>query len=147
MKRIPVEWPIRLGCGFVNLYAGYFLVADPARYYKFVPPWLSNIANSVASVDTYLRMQGIGEIVVATVLLGWFFPRVWVRVAACTLAVEMSLIVLFIGIDSVTFRNVGLLGAALSIVVSSFQDRAEPLTDPKTEAAVASSSELDVNRP
>ena len=59
----------------------------------------------------------------------------------------MSLIVLFIGIDSVTFRNVGLLGAALSIVVSSFQDRAEPLTDPKTEAAFAPSSELDVNRP
>ena len=146
MNRIPVEWPIRIGCGFVNLYAGYFLVTDPARYYKFVPSWLGNIANSVASVDVYLKVQGVGELVVAIVLLGWFLPKAWVRVAACTLAVEMFLIVIFIGVDSVTFRNVGLLGAALSIVLGSFEDRDVPVASRMEEATFSHSSELDVTR-
>jgi hypothetical protein len=33
----------------------------------------------------------------------------------------MALIVIFIGVDSVTLRNVGVLGAALSIALTTFQ--------------------------
>ena len=59
MTSIRTEWPLRLGCGFVNLYSGFFLLTDPKRYYKYVPGWLSHLANAVASVDAYLRIQGI----------------------------------------------------------------------------------------
>lgn len=75
MTRKPVEWALRLGCGFVNLYAGFYLITDPARYHKFVPWWLNRIATSIASVDAYLRLQGTGELLIASVLLGWFFPK------------------------------------------------------------------------
>src|SRR5215471_13761608 len=37
MSMIRTEWPLRLGCGFVNLYSGFFLLTDPIRYYKYVP--------------------------------------------------------------------------------------------------------------
>ena len=114
------EWPLRIGCGVVNLYAGFFLLSDPARFYKYVPHWLHQSADMIASVDVYLRLQGIGEILIATCLLGWFFPRWCVRVASLLLAVEMALILLFVGIDSVTFRNIGLLGAALSLLIGSY---------------------------
>ena len=77
--RIHPEWPLRLGCGCVNLYAGFFLLTDPARFYTYVPGWLSRVANAVASVDVYLRLQGIGEVMIAIGLLGWFFPRWCVR--------------------------------------------------------------------
>lgn len=120
MTRKPVQWTLRLGCAFVNLYAGFYLVTDPARYHKFVPRWLNQIANSVASIDAYLRLQGIGELLIATVLLGWFFPKWAVRAAAVTLAIEMSLILIFIGVDSVTFRNVGLLGAAFALTLETY---------------------------
>src|SRR5262245_22448229 len=122
MTRIRTEWPLRLGCGFVNLYAGFFLLTDPARYYKYVPGWLSHIANMVASVDAYLRLQGIGELMIATCLLGWFFPRWCVRVASTLLTVEMTLILICTGVDAVTFRNIGLLGAALSLLMSLYQE-------------------------
>src|SRR5262244_1179635 len=52
------EWPLRLGCGCVNLYAGFFLLTDPARFYKYVPVWLSRVASAVASVDAYLQTAG-----------------------------------------------------------------------------------------
>ena len=122
MTRIRTEWPLRLGCGCVNLYAGFFLLTDPARYYKYVPSWLSHVANAVASVDAYLRLQGIGEIMIALCLLGWFFPRWCVRVASTLLTVEMTLILVFTGVDAVTFRNIGLVGAALALLISSYQD-------------------------
>jgi hypothetical protein len=120
--RIGPEWPLRLGCGCVNLYAGFFLLTDPARFYTYVPVGLSRGASAVASVDAYLRLQGIGELLIALGLVGWFFPRWCVRLASMLLTVEMTLILLLVGVDAVLFRNLGLLGAALSLVISSYQD-------------------------
>ena len=126
--RIHPEWPLRLGCGCVNLYAGFFLLTDPARFYTYVPGWLSCVANAVASVDVYLRLQGIGEVMIAIGLLGWFFPRWCVRVASTLLTAEMMLILLFVGVDRVLFHNLGLLGAALSLLIISYQDVESPAT-------------------
>ena len=122
MVRVRSEWPLRMGCGCVNLYAGFFLLTDPARFYKYVPGWLSRGAEVVASVDVYLRLQGIGELTIALGLLGWFFPHWCVRLASALLTVEMMLILLCVGVDAVTFRNLGLLGAAFSLLISSSQD-------------------------
>src|SRR5215467_11449454 len=58
VMRIRPELFLRLGCGCVNLYAGFFLLTDSARFYKYVPFWLSGVASAVASVDAYLRLQG-----------------------------------------------------------------------------------------
>ena len=123
--RMPVEWPLRIGCGFVNLYAGFYLVTDPTRYHRFVPGWLTWVCNSLASVDVYLRIQGIGELMIALTLFAWFAPRWAVRAASLTLAFEMTLILFFIGIDGVTFRNVGLLGAAVSLVLATYSEQPE----------------------
>jgi hypothetical protein len=122
MLRIRTEWPLRIGCGCVNLYAGFFLLTDPARFYKYVPGWLRQGAEAVASVDVYLRLQGLGELTIALGLLGWFFPRWCVRLASALLTGEMMLILLCVGVDAVTFRNIGLLGAALALWLSSSQD-------------------------
>jgi len=122
MTRIRTEWPLRLGCGFVNLYSGFFLLTDPIRYYKYVPGWLSHVANAVTSLDAYLRLQGIGEMMIAICLLGWFFPRWCVRVAAMLFTVQMTVILIFAGVDGVTFRNIGLVGAALALLISLYEE-------------------------
>src|SRR5262245_32310642 len=122
MTSIRTEWPLRLGCGLVNLYSGFVLLTDPLRYYKYVPGWMSYVANAVASLDAYLRLQGIGEMMIGICLLGWFFPRWCVRVAAILLTVQMTLILIFSGVDPVTFRNIGLVGAALALLISLFEE-------------------------
>jgi uncharacterized membrane protein YphA (DoxX/SURF4 family) len=123
MTKMRTEWPLRLGCGLVNLYSGFFLLIDPKRYYKYVPGWLSYVANAVASLDAYLRFQGIGEMMIGICLLGWFFPRWCVRVAATLLTVQMTLILIFSGVDAVTFRNIGLVGAALALLISLYEEK------------------------
>ena len=68
--RIRTEWPLRLRWGCVNLYAGFLLLTDPARFYKYIPGWLTRVVSTVASVDVYLRLQGVGEVMIAIGLLG-----------------------------------------------------------------------------
>lgn len=136
MKKWSCEWPLRLGLGFVNAYAGYFLVTDPARYYKFVPWWLKDASNAVASLDLYLQMQGVAELFIAIGLWCWFLPKWCGRLAAAMLALEMTLILVFIGVDAVTFRNVGLAGAAIGLFMELMQS--QPAT--KTERGVESES-------
>ena len=59
---------------------------------------------------------------IAIGLLGWFFPRWCMRLASTLLVVEMMLILFFVGVDVVLFRNIGILGAAISLLISSYQD-------------------------
>lgn len=122
MTNIGTELPLRLGCGLVNLYAGFHLLTNPGNFHKYVPVWLKQLINSFADVDLYLRFQGLGELIIATFLLAWFLPRWCVRTASILLAVEMALILAFIGVDAVTFRNMGLAGAALALLISSYQE-------------------------
>ena len=107
---------------------GIFPLTDPARFYTYVPGWLSRVANAVASVDVYLRLQGIGEGHDRHRPVGMVFPRWCVRVASTLLTAEMMLILLFVGVDRVLFRNLGLLGAALSLLIISYQDVESPAT-------------------
>jgi hypothetical protein len=143
ITRTHTEWPLRLGCGCVNLYAGFFLLTEPARFYQYVPTWLSHVANTVASIDAYLRLQGIGEIMIALGLLGWFLPRWCVCVASTLLAVEMLLILICVGVDTVTFRNIGLLGAALSLLSSTYDDIKRKQGTPLASAPPGSQSAHD----
>ena len=55
-------------------------------------------------------------------LLGWFFPRWCVRVAAILFTVQITLILIFSGVDAVTFRNIGLVGAALALLISLYEE-------------------------
>lgn len=64
-----------------------------------------------------MRFQGGGELLMGLLLLIWFTPR-WALVAVSGLAtLEMLAILMMVGIDVVTFRDMGLLGASLSLVL------------------------------
>ena len=62
-----------------------------------------------------MQVQGVGEILVALIFVIWFAPRNLVRYVAFLSALEMALILIFTGIDLITFRDIGLLGLSLAI--------------------------------
>ncbi len=86
-----------------------------------MPQWFSGAVTQVTSVDAYLRFQGIGEFAIGLLFLAWFLGRWGVRLAAAAAAVEMVLILLFVGVDPITFRDIGLLGAALALLALSYR--------------------------
>ena len=125
MKIHPI-WPLRLGLGAMYLYSGYDLFANPQHWYGFVPQWFSRAVTQTISLDGYLRFQGIGEGLIGFLFLAWFLGAWGVRIAASLAAIEMALILAFVGIDPITFRDVGLLGAALAAFLWSAKTATAP---------------------
>lgn len=108
---------LRLGLGIMYVYSGADLFFNPQHWYGFVPAWFTRFLLPVISVDTYLAMQGVGEILIGLVFLAWLAPRWLVWKVAFLAALEMALILMFIGVDPITFRDIGLLGAALALLL------------------------------
>lgn len=117
------EWLLRLGLGAMYLYSGYDLFVNPRHWYGFVPAWFSRaiVPEVFPSIDVYLKLQGAGELLIGLLFLAWFLRRRWVRVAALAAVAEMALIIGFVGVDPITFRDIGLLGAALALLALSYR--------------------------
>lgn len=119
IQKIKPEWSLRLGLGLMYVYSGYDLFYNPQHWYGFVPQWFSQAVTTTISIETYLRMQGVGEFIIGLLFLAWF-SGVWgVRAASILAVLEMALILVFVGIDPITFRDIGLLGAATALFIIS----------------------------
>jgi len=119
LQKISPEWALRLGLGLTYLYSGYDIATHPTAWswaIRGLPQVVQNLIGQIG-VETFLRVQGVVEILFALVLLAWFLPKKLVRAVALLIGLEMLLILLFVGIDAVTFRDIGLLGGALALFV------------------------------
>lgn len=118
IPRINPVSALRLGLGVMYVYSGYDLIFNPQHWYGFVPQWFSRamVPNVLPAIETYLRVQGAVEFLLGLAFLVWFMPRHLVRLAAVLAALEMALILIFIGVDPITFRDIGLLGAAIALL-------------------------------
>lgn len=121
IHKINPMWPLRLGLGLMYLYSGYDIFYHPQSWVWAVPQWFRTGVELVIPLTAYLRMQGAVEFLVGLLLLAWFSGTWGVRIAALFATLEMAAILLFTGIDPITFRDIGLLGASLALLVISFQ--------------------------
>lgn len=112
------EWTLRLGLGIMFLYSGFDILMHPTAWHwavRGLPIVIQDTIN-VVGIDTYLKFQGISELVIAFVFLGWFLPRGITVVAVLAATMEITLILLFVRVNYITFRDIGLLGATLSLL-------------------------------
>lgn len=119
--KVSAEWPLRLGLGIMYLYSGYDIFFNTQQWKGYIPSWFFHIITPITSLDSYLRVQAIGEIALAIIFVSWFLPRRIVLIAAMLASIEMAFILLFVGIDRVTFRDIGLLGGTLAILLFSLR--------------------------
>jgi len=75
----------------------------------------------VIGTDHFLRTQGVAEMLMAFLFFAWFLPKIGVRIAAFLSALQMALILIFIGLTLDTFRDIPILGASLAVFLMSFQ--------------------------
>ena len=124
-NRINPLWPLRLGIGLMYIYSGYDLFYHPKSWLWAVPDWFSQIVSPIISIELFLRMQGVVEFVMALLLLAWFSGTWGVRIAAIFSTLEMAAILLFTGIDAITFRDIGLVGGSFALTVLAFRSHHE----------------------
>ena len=116
---------LRAGLGLMYIYSGYDLFMYPQHWYGFLPSWLSRLAYQIGSVDAYLKFQGAGECLMGVIFLMWFIKGKTLAVTAVLATLEMGLILIWVGIDPITFRDIGLLGASVAVLIMSSENNAE----------------------
>lgn len=122
-NKLPI-WFLRLGLGAMYAYSGYDLLTTPSHWQLFVPAWLVGILGAAGiPTETFLRLQGVVELAMVLVFLAWFLPRSVVFWAATVSAVELAAILLFFGVDLVTFRDIGLVGASAALAAAAWPRR------------------------
>ena len=122
IKKLNPKLFLRLGFGIMYLYSGFDLFYNPQHWYGFVPHWFSKIVTQVIPIETYLRAQGVGELMLGLLFLAPVFGPWGLRAASALAATEMFLIDIFSGIDPITFRDIGLLGSAIALLILSFNN-------------------------
>ncbi|MCI0680435.1 hypothetical protein L0Y41_03755 [bacterium] len=116
-SRIPPEWLLRLGIAGVYFYTSTDIFRHTAGWYwaiQSLPDFFQHAIGAIG-IDTYLRMQAAGEFIIALVMIGWFFPKAASRWAGLLVAFQMGLILLLVGLNLETYRDIGILGAGLAL--------------------------------
>ncbi|MDX1535416.1 MAG: DoxX family membrane protein [Candidatus Spechtbacterales bacterium] len=100
---------LRLGLGFVFLYAGMASFFDPELWISYVPAWVENFG---VSRETILYLHAVGDIVLGLV----FLSGKWRKIAGYLGFVILITIVVSSGTSLllITFRDIGLAFASLA---------------------------------
>lgn len=123
IRRISPEWPLRIGLGFTYLYSGLDLFRHPSGWLWAIIRLPEGIRNVIARIgeETFLRTQGLVELTLAALFLIWFLPRSFLRFGAFISMIQMAAIIALVGIRGETFRDIAILGGALSLFLFSFR--------------------------
>ncbi|MBI2096150.1 MAG: hypothetical protein HYT43_00750 [Candidatus Taylorbacteria bacterium] len=108
---------LRASLTILYAYSGADLILHPSGWYWAVgalPDFFGVFVNDIG-IDSYLRGQGVFELLLAMAFAAWFLPGRAVRAAAAISAVQMALILLLVGVRVDTFRDIAILGNALAV--------------------------------
>ena len=121
LNKIKPEWPLRLGLGLTYLYSAYDIFYNPALWKTYLPPWFARFLLPIIPLELYLRLQALGEFAIALLFIAWFSGRRGLQIASILATMEIAAILIFVGVDRILFRDIGVLGAAVALVIISFQ--------------------------
>ena len=100
---------LRIGLGLTLIYASLHMFMDPMAWLGFIPHWV----NAVINPQTFLIIHSAFELVLGVLLLcGWLLPG-----ASLLVFLYFVSILIFYGVDDLTFRDFGLAMAALTLFV------------------------------
>jgi len=103
---------LRLGLGVTFLWVGVMIFQNPEGWGAFIQPWAARLM----PVPLTLAMQSTAALDVAVGLL--LLAGVFVWAAAALGAVHLVTVLVTVGVNTTTVRDIGLLAASLSLALS-----------------------------
>lgn len=100
----------RLGLAAIFIYAGVSIFLKPDDWVGFIPTWVTELS-PLTSLQM-MQLHAVFELALAALLLANWKTRFVGLVAALDL---LSILLLY-GVDPVTFRDIGLVALALTLV-------------------------------
>lgn len=109
-------WVLRLGLSATYLYSGIDLIFNPINWIGYLPNWFKGLLP--VAPELYLKGQGIVELLFVLS----FLTGKGIKWAALLSALEMFGILIFYGIDGISFRDMAIFGAALSLFCFYYEE-------------------------
>src|SRR3989344_4585475 len=108
---------LRVAVAFPMIWAGVSQITNSASWIGFVPMWLATLVDP----EAFLRVHSVFNLIVGAGILLGFWRIIFSGLATASLAG----IVIFYGVDDVTFRDVGLAIVALVLFLRALKRRWE----------------------
>lgn len=113
MKKTKAFHILRLGLGITFLWIGVLILQNPSAWASFIRPWAAHLL--FVPAKEAMIAAGILDIAVGFFLVVNMFT--WI--AGLVGAVHLGMVLVVSGINADTVRDIGLLGAALSLGIST----------------------------
>ena len=105
---------LRVGLAITFLWIGVLILKEPKLWGGYIQPWAQNLL--VLPLEKAMIFTAILDIVVGVLLLVDFLTFY----ASILAAFHLIIVLVVSGINAITIRDIGLLAAAISLVVSTF---------------------------
>lgn len=112
--KLTAQTILRIGLGVTFIWIGIMIWQDPLGWGGFIKPWALSLM--VGSLEQTMKVTAVGDIVIGLwLLVGW---KTWLPSALALL--HLLVVVITSGINSFTVRDIGLMGAALALVITTW---------------------------
>jgi len=100
---------LRLGMGITFIWIGFYIWQAPEGWGNYLQPWAKNLL--LFPIKETMLANAVLDIVIGVL----FLLNKFMRIAALVAAIHLLSILIVSGINAITVRDIGLLGAALTI--------------------------------
>ncbi|MDP3724239.1 MAG: DoxX family membrane protein [bacterium] len=108
---------LRTGLGITFVWIGILILQDPLAWGGYLEPWAVSLLPM--PLEQVMVSTGVLDIVIGVFLIVNLFP--WIAALAAT--VHLVMVLLTSGFTAVTVRDIGLLGAAMSLLFFNWQKK------------------------
>ena len=100
---------MRVAMGITFAWVGILIFKEPESWSGFVQPWIADLL-------PFPLVQAMIAVAILDLLIGLLLlVDAWVWIVAAVAASHLALVLAVAGIDQVTVRDIGLLGAAIML--------------------------------
>jgi len=120
MKGAPIHI-IRVGLGITFLWIGVLIIEDPTSWGGLLQPWAAGLLPVPVA-------QAMYSTAALDILVGFFLlVDIYTGTAALVGLLHLLTVIITVGIDPITVRDIGLLAAALALVFAYWPEKRKPL--------------------
>ena len=101
----------KLSLNILRISLGIFILQNPEGWSALIKPWAENLL--ISSPKNTMIVNGALDVIIGIALILNFLTWIFAALAA----IHLLIILIFSGIDSITARDIGLLGASIALVI------------------------------
>lgn len=104
---------LRISMAITFIWISIMIFQEPLFWGGFIQPWAANLLP--APLEQIMISTAVMELIIGIAML--FNIYTWI--AALIASVHLLIILITVGIDSITVRDIGLLGASIALFLST----------------------------